>query len=151
MDYTSLRIVRARMASRNLDADTQIASPHEKRPGHFPQASSLLGYLEDDSTRCFLDVMSGGWCTVQELTDRCETPLSTTYRKISALEDAGLLLHREQLAASGQHVNEYRAKRLIVTMRIGEPNGVELGIHPAPLRSSRAEAGSIGAQHVADD
>lgn len=46
--------------------------------------------------------------TASELAERCDLPLSTTYRKIDQLLDAGLLEESIRLSAQGKHSTEYR-------------------------------------------
>lgn len=93
------------------------------------RSDAVLSQLNDDVNRCFLNLMSRKWRTAQELTDICETPLSTTYRKLNALVDAGFLEQRIRVNDTGKHPEEYKSKPMVLTFRITEPSGIEVSVH----------------------
>lgn len=67
----------------------------------------LLDLLEDPYCRAILEATSSESLTAREVADRVEFPLSTTYRKLHALSDAGLLAERVRLRDVGRNPSEY--------------------------------------------
>jgi DNA-binding transcriptional ArsR family regulator len=78
--------------------------------------------LEDPDCRKLLAATDDEALTAQELTNRCDVPRSTTYRKVELLTDAGLLEERVRLRADGKHASEYQRTfdGLVVSMDAGE-------------------------------
>ena len=68
---------------------------------------SMLGALEDEDCRAILEATSEESLTASELSERCELALSTAYRKLDTLTDAGLLEEQIRLSRNGKHTNEY--------------------------------------------
>lgn len=83
---------------------------------------SVFTALEDPDCRTLLEATTDEALTAQELTERCDIPRSTTYRKIELLADAGLLEEQIRLRADGKHASEYQRAfdGLIVSMDAGE-------------------------------
>lgn len=102
-----------------------IGQRHETDEESF-HAATLLDHLNDQVNRRFLGVMSLDWYTAKELTAVCDTPLSTTYRKLNALDDVGLLERRIRLDTNGKHPEEFRCRPVILTCRLGESTGIEM-------------------------
>lgn len=46
--------------------------------------------------------------SASEFADVCDLPLSTTYRKVEKLTEAGLFAERLRLSQSGKHTSEYK-------------------------------------------
>lgn len=72
-----------------------------------PAASAVLDALDDEDCRQILEATSEDARTASELAEDCDLPLSTTYRKVDRLTDAGLLRETIRIHRSGKHVNEY--------------------------------------------
>jgi len=70
-----------------------------------PRSSS--GALDDEDCRTLLEATAEGALSVAELADTSELPLSTTYRKLNTLVEAGLLVEEGRLCGSGRHRSEY--------------------------------------------
>lgn len=90
--------------------------------------------LEDPDCRKLLEATADEALTAQELTDRCDIPRSTTYRKIELLSDAGLLDEQVRLRSDGKHASEYRRafEGLVVSMSGGGELEVDVS-EPAPV------------------
>jgi predicted transcriptional regulator len=73
----------------------------ESGVGHF------LDALGDTGCRTILDIVSTDALTTSEVSEACDMPLSTTYRKLNILTDAGLLKERTRFNQSGNHASEY--------------------------------------------
>ena len=67
----------------------------------------LLGTLEDPDCRAIIEETSSGAYSAGELSERCDLPLSTTYRKVDTLTEVGLFEEQIRLCRSGKHTSEY--------------------------------------------
>ena len=90
--------------------------------------SHLLGLLEDPYCRTILEATSTETLTAREIAERGEFPLSTTYRKLDALTDAGLLEEGVQLRDVGRNPSEYVRAVDEVRFSLGEDGGIELWV-----------------------
>ncbi|ELZ83695.1 ArsR family transcriptional regulator [Haloferax sp. Atlit-6N] len=88
---------------------------------------ALFSLLEDDDCRCILDATDGVARSASELSEACDLPLSTTYRKLDPLVDAGLLSKRLRVSRSGSHTAEYERTVDDVTVSV-TPSGVEVRV-----------------------
>lgn len=89
---------------------------------------TILTALEDPDCRALLEATTDETLTASELTERCDVPRSTTYRKLEQLTEAGLLEERVRLSADGKHASEYRRTFDDVTISIGESDGLTIGL-----------------------
>jgi len=93
----------------------------------------LLTALEDAGCRAILDATGDEPLCARELSERCDLPLSTTYRKLNRLTGVGLLSERTRLRSSGRHASEYT--RRVASVRVNLDTGrLELRRVPAPNR-----------------
>ena len=67
----------------------------------------LLDALDDADCRAILDATREQALTVKEVSEAHDLPLSTTYRKLDLLTEAGLLEERTRIRQSGKHASEY--------------------------------------------
>jgi DNA-binding transcriptional ArsR family regulator len=67
----------------------------------------LTAFNDDDCRRILEAVSNGASLSAAELSERCDVPLSTTYRKLELLTDAGLLDEQLRICRSGRHTSEY--------------------------------------------
>lgn len=70
-------------------------------------AGALLTALEDAGCRCILDVTTDDVLSAREISAACDLALSTTYRKLELLTDAGLVEERTRIRTTGKHASEY--------------------------------------------
>lgn len=89
---------------------------------------TVLAALEDPDCRALLEATTDEALTAGELTERCDVPRSTTYRKLEQLTDAGLLEEGVRLSTDGKHASEYRRAVDDITISLGESDGVTLGL-----------------------
>jgi len=68
---------------------------------------AILHALQDDDCRAVLDATGETPMSASELAETCDLPLSTAYRKLERLTDAGLLNERTRLSTDGKHASEY--------------------------------------------
>lgn len=71
------------------------------------QVEAVFGALEDADCREILAATSDESLTANEVSEQCDLALSTAYRKLELLTDAGLLDEQLRLARSGKHTSEY--------------------------------------------
>jgi len=88
----------------------------------------LLGTLEDPDCRAIIEETSSGAYSAGELSERCDLPLSTAYRKLDTLTEVGLLHERVRLSHSGQHTSEYTLKVEQIALSVDDESGIGLTI-----------------------
>ena len=71
-----------------------------------PDLQPLLDALDDADARHIIRTIEGP-ATASEVSERCEIPLSTTYRKLDLLTDAGLLEEGTEIRTDGHHTTTY--------------------------------------------
>ena len=69
--------------------------------------AGLFDVLGDEDCRAILLATGDEALSASELSEACDLPLSTTYRKLDRLTDAGLLSEGIRLRRSGKHTSEY--------------------------------------------
>ncbi len=69
-------------------------------------SESVLDTLGDESTRAIIEALSEPM-TANELSEACDIPLSTMYRKLDRLADADLVRESTEIRESGQHTTRY--------------------------------------------
>lgn len=100
----------------------------------------VLATPDDDDCRAILDATSDETLSASELSEACEVPLSTTYRKLDVLTDAGLLDERVRVRSSGRHEREYVRRVEDVLVSVARGGRLE-------LRATRRETpGAFGSE-----
>lgn len=88
---------------------------------------SILTALDDADCRTILEELDDDvYRSASELSERCDVPLSTTYRKLELLEDAGLLEERLRIRPSGRHASEYARRVEGVRVAVDGDDGIAL-------------------------
>lgn len=89
---------------------------------------TVLTALNDGDCRTILEELgdSEGHLSAAELSERCDVPLSTTYRKIELLEEAGLLEEKLRIRQSGRHASEYDQRVEGVKISVDDNDGIAL-------------------------
>ena len=98
----------------------------------------LLEALEDPGCRSILSAADEEAMSAVELSEACDLPLSTTYRKLELLTEAGLLSEGIRIRRSGKHTSEYVRSVDDVHVSVGGAGGVELTLsrrEPSTARS----------------
>ena len=82
------------------------------------QSQNLLTAVEDNDCRIILDELGDETLSTSELSEKCNLPLSTTYRKVDILVEAGLLEAGTRLRRSGKHTSEYSksVENIVITL-----------------------------------
>jgi predicted DNA-binding ArsR family transcriptional regulator len=92
---------------------------------------TILDAFDDPACRAVLDATGEGSLSASELSETCDLPLSTTYRKLDTLTGIGLLEERTRLCADGKHASEYTRRVEAVDIDVGG-DGFELTVWRRP-------------------
>ncbi|PGF15344.1 transcriptional regulator [Natrinema sp. CBA1119] len=68
---------------------------------------TVIAALDDDDCRAILEATDEDSLTATELSEQCDIPMSTTYRKVEMLTEADLVDERVRINTSGKHATEY--------------------------------------------
>lgn len=71
-----------------------------------PELDDVLGALDDDTCRTIIGRLEEPM-TAREISDACDVPLSTTYRKLEKLSEASLVQEMTEIRTDGQHTTRY--------------------------------------------
>ena len=107
-----------------------------------PQA--VLAALDDDACRSILEATAETALTATELSEECDIPMSTAYRKVEMLTEADLVAEQVRINTSGKHATEYRKNFDDVLVSVAD-GGVEVEL------TKQDEADSAASYAVADD
>lgn len=88
----------------------------------------LLDVLNDAGSRAILEATSETALSANEVSEVCDLPLSTTYRKLELLTEVGLVEERTRVRRSGKHPNEYIRSVSNVMVSLDGTEGTELRI-----------------------
>lgn len=105
--------------------------PHQSTETHIvddDRIDTLLDALEDRDCREILEATGEQALSAAELSDVCDLPLSTTYRKVDQLTSAGLLEEQIRLSRSGKHTSEYALGIETVEFSVDPDDGVALQV-----------------------
>lgn len=92
-----------------------------------PDPGMVLGALVDDDCRTILNHLDVPR-TAAELSEACDIPLSTTYRKLGRMVEATLLEEITEIRDDGQHTTRYRINFTEVTVDVDEDGSLEISI-----------------------
>lgn len=84
-----------------------------------PSVDEVLDALADDAARRIVAALTEPK-TASELSEECDIPLSTTYRKLETLTDASLLSESTDIRRDGQHTTRYSVSFDAVTVSVDE-------------------------------
>lgn len=108
--------------------------------GDEPELTTVLEALCDDDCREIAETVEGAM-TASELSEACDVPLSTTYRKLDTMTEATLLAESTEIRADGRHTSRYRLAFEEVLLSVDEDHRLELTItRPARTADERLES-----------
>ena len=114
-----------------------------------PQA--VLAALDDDACRSILEATAEETLTATELSERCDIPMSTAYRKVEMLTEADLVEEKVRINTSGKHATEYRKSFDDVLVSVAG-GGVQIEMtKPDADADANAGSGYASTPAVADD
>ncbi|MUW15038.1 helix-turn-helix domain-containing protein [Halorubrum sp. CBA1125] len=103
-----------------------------------PSVETVLDALADEAARRIVTALSEPK-TASELSEECDIPLSTTYRKLELLTEASLLEESTDIRRDGQHTTRYSVSFDSITVSLDEDDrefGVEFS-RPDRTRDER--------------
>jgi DNA-binding transcriptional ArsR family regulator len=104
-----------------------------------PDLQAVLDALDDEGCRRIVEALVEPM-TAKEVSDACDIPLSTTYRKLDLLTDAALLSERAVLQPDGHHTTEYELAFEEVVIRLSEDRSLDVGVsRPDVAKDERLE------------
>jgi DNA-binding transcriptional ArsR family regulator len=86
-------------------ADVPVMA-REPSVGDPPELQTLLDALDDADASAIIRAIEES-ATANEVSERCDIPLSTTYRKLDVLTEAGLLVEGTEIRSDGHHTTTY--------------------------------------------
>jgi DNA-binding transcriptional ArsR family regulator len=72
-----------------------------------PDLQSVLDALDDTACRTIVKHLDEPK-TASEISEECDIPMSTTYRKLDLLTEASLLIEGTEIRSDGHHTTRYR-------------------------------------------
>lgn len=111
-----------------MSQSQQLVAPRPGIQHDEPAVAAILDALDDADCRNILEATSDRSCTASELSETCDLPLSTTYRKLNRLTDASLLRETLRIHRSGKHVNQYarNVEDVVITVEDGGQLGLSV-------------------------
>ncbi|MFB6110196.1 MAG: helix-turn-helix domain-containing protein [Halodesulfurarchaeum sp.] len=96
-----------------------------------PDCQAVFDALEDNDCRRIIEHLDEPR-TAKELSEDCDLPLSTTYRKLDILTDASLLSERTVIQSDGHHTTQYDIAFEQVAIGLDENHEIEVAIQRQP-------------------
>lgn len=95
-----------------------------------PQLQDVLDALDDPECRTIIEYIEEPM-TAKEISDGCDIPLSTAYRKLELLNDASLVEEQTELRVSGRHTARYALDFDAVHVVLADDRSLEVTVdHP---------------------
>ncbi|SDZ75891.1 Helix-turn-helix domain-containing protein [Haloplanus vescus] len=102
-----------------------------------PALQSVLDALDDADCRTIVKHLDEPM-TANEISDVCDIPMSTTYRKLDLLTEASLLAESTEIRADGHHTTRYRIDFEAVEIGLDEDRTLEISVaRPAQSADER--------------
>lgn len=97
------------------------------------QLSTVLEVLGDATSRKLLWLLgeAGGAMTARELADVCDVSLTSVYRKLDQLTEAGLVAEQAEVDPDGHRRSRYRPVVDQIEIGLGADDGVEVRLYNA--------------------
>jgi DNA-binding transcriptional ArsR family regulator len=96
-----------------------------------PDFQAVLDALDDEDCHTIIEEIRDPM-TASEVSDACDIPLSTTYRKLDKLTEASLLAEETQLRQDGRHTSQYRINFETVAIMLADDHTLELQVDRPP-------------------
>lgn len=105
-----------------------------------PEPADVLGALCDEDCRTIVRNLEGAM-TASDVSEACEIPISTTYRKLETMATATLLEELTEIRTDGHHTTRYRLGFEEVSITVEEDRTLDVTIaRPARTADERLEA-----------
>jgi len=89
-----------------------------------PPVDDVLDALADDAARRIVTALTEPK-TASDISEECDIPLSTTYRKLELLTEASLLSESTDIRRDGQHTTRYSVSFETVAISLDEEDAEE--------------------------
>jgi len=89
-----------------------------------PSVDDVLDALADDAARRIVTALTEPK-TASDISEECDIPLSTTYRKLELLTEASLLSESTDIRRDGQHTTRYSVSFETVAISLDEEDAEE--------------------------
>lgn len=104
-----------------------------------PEVETVLEALRDEDCRTIIRHLEGPM-TASDVSERCDIPLSTTYRKLDTMADATLLEELTEIRTDGRHTTRYRLDFDEVLLAVEDDRTLDMRIsRPARSADERLE------------
>jgi DNA-binding transcriptional ArsR family regulator len=100
---------------------------HDLSASDSTELEAILDALDDADARAIIQALEEPM-TASELSDACDIPLSTTYRKLDLLTDAALLQEGTQIRADGHHATTYEVAFDAVRIHLTEDHELDVQV-----------------------
>ncbi|MDZ7688119.1 MAG: helix-turn-helix domain-containing protein [Halobacteriales archaeon] len=103
-----------------------------------PTTEEVFEALADPDCREIVETLDSPM-TTGEISDACDLPLSTTYRKVNMLEEATLLNEQVEVRTDGKHTNTYTVDFERVCAFLDESHSLKVDVSRPETRDERLE------------
>ncbi|ELY73104.1 MULTISPECIES: winged helix-turn-helix domain-containing protein [Natrinema] len=90
-----------------MSATNPDARKHGWQTDESTDPKAVLAALDDDACRAILEATTEKPLTATEVSEECDIPMSTAYRKVEMLTEADLVDEKVRINTSGKHATEY--------------------------------------------
>ncbi|MFC3959352.1 ArsR/SmtB family transcription factor [Halovivax cerinus] len=111
--------------SQSMQAARNSHAPHSTNEPTY-DVDDVVGAFDDPACRQVLEATSDEARSAKEIAESADLALSTTYRKLDQLSDAGLLEEGLRIRRSGNHTAEYAARLDEFVLTVSPEDGVQL-------------------------
>ena len=102
-----------------------------------PDLQSVLDALDDPDCRTIIEHLDEPM-TASEVSEECDIPMSTTYRKLDLLTEASLLMEGTEIRSDGHHATRYRIDFETVEIGLTDDRALEVSVgRPAQTADER--------------
>jgi predicted transcriptional regulator len=106
-----------------------------------PDLQAVLDALDDPDCRAIIQSLETPK-TAAEVSEDCDIPTSTTYRKLDLLSDASLLAEGTEVRPDGHHATRYEVDFEEVVVELTEDRNLEASV-VRPARSADERLASL--------
>ena len=110
-------------------------------PEDTPDLQSVLTALDDTDCRTIIRNLDGAMTAI-EVSEECDIPMSTTYRKLDLLSDASLLAEGTEVRPDGHHATRYEIDFDEVQIRLADDRNLDVSID-RPARTPEERLASL--------
>jgi response regulator of citrate/malate metabolism len=94
------------------------------------RTGQLLTILQDQDCREIMAETKERTLTANEISEHCDIALSTTYRKLNQLVDAGIVEERIRLSLQNRQTREYSLRIETFNLNVTDEDGMLLTLRP---------------------